>query len=415
MRRGGLVGLAVRRRANSGQNARMNRNILIAGGGIGGLAAALACARAGWPAQLIERAVAFGEVGAGIQMGPNVVRLLHGWGLEPALQAVAAYPQALQVRGAAKGVELARLRLGARVFDTYGAPYVAVHRADLLDLLLNAVRQERGVQLHLGQSLEALTHDPVDVRVVTLDGQTLKGDALIGADGLWSRTRQLLLHDAPPRVTGHLAYRAMVAQSELPERLRSQNITVWLGPKLHVVQYPVRCGEMLNVVGIVQGRIDGYVNDWSHRTNARLLRTALQGCCADLQDLVAGIGSWTLWALCDRPPMVGPHEQAQGRVALLGDAAHPMRPYLAQGAGMAIEDAACLQQVLGLPGLGMAERLQHYARRRWQRNARVQARSIRNGQIFHATGPLRWGRDLAMRLLGERLLDVPWLYRGAVD
>lgn len=345
-------------------------------------------------------------------MGPNVVRVLQGWGLGPALHTVAACPDALCVRAADSGAVLGQLRLGQRAVDTYGASYLAIHRADLLDLLLQQVTRETEVQLHLGQSVEALVQDPVDVRVVTLDGLSFKGDALIGADGLWSQTRQLLLGGAPPRVTGHLAYRAMVRQSELPERLRSQNVTVWLGPRLHVVHYPVRRGEMLNVVGIVQGSIDGYVNDWNHRTNARVLRTALLDACAELHDLVDMIGQWTLWALCDRPPMRSAREQAQGRVALLGDAAHPMRPYLAQGAGMAIEDAACLQQMLSLQGLDMTERLQRYALQRWQRNARVQARALRNGQIFHATGALRWARNLAMRVGGERLLDLPWLYNG---
>ena len=134
--------------------------------------------------------------------------------------------------------------------------------------------------------------------------------------------------------------------------------------------------------------------------------------CGALQALIAAIQTWRLWALCDRPPMAGAQQQAQGRVALLGDAAHPMRPYMAQGAGMAIEDAACLQSVLAQREVPMAQRLTAYAQQRWQRNARVQARSIRNGQIFHATGVVRWGRDLSMRLLGERLLDVPWLYQG---
>lgn len=387
----------------------MTRQIVLAGGGIGGLAAALACARAGRPVQLIERASAFAEVGAGIQMGPNVTRLLRGWGLEEPLRQVAAFPEALRVRSAASGAELGHLRLGASLQQRYGAPYATVHRADLHQLLLQAVEQTDAT-LRLGQSLEAFTPGPGGVQVHTAQGLALEGEALVGADGLWSRVRQLLLGDAVPRVTGHLAYRALVAQQDLPGRLRSQQVTVWLGPRLHVVQYPVRGGQWLNVVGIVHGRVDGSPDDWDHSAHAQGLLAALVGTCSALQDLVAAIGAWRLWVLCDRPPLQGPHEHASGPVALLGDAAHPMRPYLAQGAGMAIEDANCLQQVLGLPGLPMAQRLQHYAQQRWQRNARVQARAIRNGQIFHATGLMRWGRDASMRLLGERLLDVPWLY-----
>lgn len=390
----------------------MTKQILIAGGGIGGLAAALACTQAGWPVQLLERAREFGEVGAGIQIGPNVVRILHRWGLEPALRQVAAFPDVLQVRSASSGAELGRLRLGERVRARYGAPYATIHRSDMQQLLLKAVEQRADVKLHLGQWLESFVQEGDGVRVQTLDGLALQGEALVGADGLWSSVRQLLLEDAAPRVTGHLAYRAMVLQQDLPERLRSQQVTIWLGPDLHLVQYPVRCGRWLNVVGIVHGLVDGNLDDWDHDTNAQGLRAALTGTCSPLQDLIGAIDHWRLWALCDRPPMKGAHEQAKGRVALLGDAAHPMRPYMAQGAGMAIEDAACLQQVLIRPGLTMAQRLQAYAEQRWQRNAQVQARSIRNGQIFHARGFMRWARDLSMRLAGERVLDVPWLYRG---
>jgi salicylate hydroxylase len=200
--------------------------------------------------------------------------------------------------------------------------------------------------------------------------------------------------------------------------LRSQQVTAWLGPQLHVVQYPVRRGEWLNVVAIVHGRTQGDPQSWDHSANGMTLQRHMVSTCPPLQDLIHAIEYWRLWGLSIRAPMRGPHEQAQGRVALLGDAAHPMLPYLAQGAGMAIEDAAELGRVLASNSpakpLGpMHEVMSHYAARRWQRNARVQARAIRNGQIFHATGPIRWGRDAAMKLLGERLLDVPWLYGGA--
>jgi salicylate hydroxylase len=230
---------------------------------------------------------------------------------------------------------------------------------------------------------------------------------------LWSRVRQNLLKDADPVATGHLAYRAMVEQSSLPQHLRSQQVTAWLGPKLHVVQYPVRRGEWLNVVAIVQGRQTGNAQSWDRGANAVKLRRSLSRTCAPLQDLINAIEQWRLWGLSIRPPMCAAKEQAQGRVALLGDAAHPMVPYLAQGAGMAIEDAHVLGQVLAGTAADVPAALQDYASRRWQRNAMVQTRALRNGQIFHAAGLVRWGRDAAMKLLGERLLDQPWLYRGA--
>ncbi|MBK6591736.1 MAG: FAD-dependent monooxygenase [Burkholderiales bacterium] len=390
----------------------MEKQILIAGGGIGGLAAALACSRAGWSATLMERTREFGEVGAGIQMGPNVVRRLHAWGLEDDLKKVAAYPEMLRVRSADTGDVLGRLPLGERARKLYGAPYATIHRADLHTLLLKAVEKDGTVQLHLGRWLESFLDIGPAVQVTALDGAQLEGQALVGADGLWSTVRQNLLNDAEPRITGHLAYRALIAQRELPAFLRSSNVTVWMGPDLHVVQYPVRRGHWLNVVAIVKGQVIGDVDDWDQETHTSDLRAAMGRTCNRLQDLVSAINNWRLWALCDRPPMVSAGEQAKGRVALLGDAAHPMRPYMAQGAGMAIEDATCLQAVLSGPERPMAERLQAYANERWRRNARVQARSIRNGQIFHAKGLMRWGRDAAMDVLGTRLLDVPWLYRG---
>ncbi|MDP3310346.1 MAG: FAD-dependent monooxygenase [Polaromonas sp.] len=392
----------------------MLRQALIAGGGIGGLAAALAVSRAGWDVRLYERAPVFSEVGAGIQLGPNVVKVLHGWGLADALAGVAAFPERLEVRSALTGETLGVLRLGSVMAQRYGAPYATVHRADLHGLLLGAVRQA-GVGLKLNHTLDRFTQDADTVTVQSADDPPVEAEVLIGADGLWSPVRQWLLADGSPRSTGHLAYRALVRQADLPQALRSSHVTAWLGPRLHVVQYPVCGGEWLNVVAIVQGAVPGDPDDWDRGTEAQELLAALAGTCVALQNIVRAVPAWRLWALCDRPPMQGAHEHAQGRVALLGDAAHPMRPYLAQGAGMAIEDAAELGSVLAQaldPALGVPVMLNRYALNRWQRNARVQARAIRNGQIFHADGVVRWGRDMSMKLLGERLLDVPWLYGG---
>ena len=418
----------------------MIRQALIAGGGIGGLAAALSASRAGWDVRLYERAPAFSEVGAGVQLGPNVVRLLHGWGLKDALARVAAFPSRLQVRDAVSGRELGVLPLGQQMLQKYGAPYATIHRADLHALLLQAVQARDKVWLKLNSCVANYGDSGREVTLKTeatavspagevpgvkplLSASLLEveSDALIGADGLWSRVRQLMLNDAPPRVTGHLAYRAMLPQTSLPERLRSQQVTVWLGPSLHVVHYPVRGSEWLNVVAIVQGQVAGDLQNWDHSANGADLQASTRLTAVMLRDLIQAVtdgGSktgptWRLWALCDRPPMSGAHQQAKGRVALLGDAAHPMRPYLAQGAGMAIEDAAELGSALAQaldPSLDVPTVLQRYALNRWQRNARVQARSERNGQIFHAEGPLRWARDASMKLLGEKLLDMPWLY-----
>ena len=391
----------------------MSCTALIAGGGIGGLASALAVSRAGWDVKLLERTPSFSEVGAGIQLGPNVVKVLHGWGLADALEDVAAFPERLQVRSAVSGNVLAELRLGGVMAERYGAPYITVHRADLHALLLSAVQRQTGAVLYLDRPVQGFTQGAQSVTAQTACGQALDGDVLVGADGLWSAVRQHLLSDGPPRRTGHLAYRALVAQSQLPERLRSQLVTVWLGPRMHCVHYPVKNGEWLNTVAFVHGQVGKDLHDWDHSANATGLASALAGSCTGLQDLVRAVPDWRLWVMHDRTPMQNATQLARGRVALLGDAAHPMRPYLAQGAGMALEDAAALGVALGSVQSSpqkVPSALGRYAQGRWQRNARVQAQALRNGQIFHAQGLLRWSRDVSLRLLGEKLLDMPWLY-----
>ncbi|MBS0466339.1 MAG: FAD-dependent monooxygenase [Proteobacteria bacterium] len=398
----------------------MQKQVLIAGGGIGGLAAALGSARAGWEVRLFERAGEFTEVGAGVQIGPNVVRRLQAWGLHRALQAVAAFPGRLCVRSAISGAELGALRLGATAIERYGAAYATIHRADLHGMLLDVARKSSLVHLNLNHRVERYAEQDgaVSVLLTRGDGKSIEveGDALIGADGLRSGIRAQLLGEAPTRASGHLAYRAVLRQDALPKKLRSSAVTVWLGPDLHVVQYPLRRGELLNVVAIRHGQPPADLDSWNHGANAAELEAALAQACTPLQDLIRAVPhyghGWRLWPLLDRPPVAGPQEMARGLVALLGDAAHPMRPYLAQGAGMAIEDAVELEQSLALHDVEAQLCLRRYALNRWQRNARVQQRSQRNGEIFHAGGLLRWGRDMAMGALGERLLDQPWLYGG---
>lgn len=390
----------------------MDKDILVAGGGIGGLAAAYALAHKGAQVTLLEQSSEFGEVGAGIQLGPNVVRILEAWGLGEALRGVAAFPECLRVRNAMNGAVLGELPMGQAMVQRYGASYVTIARADMHGLLLDAVRRQGKVHLHLSSEVTRVDQDEHAVRVQTLT-QNFHAPVLVGADGVWSRLRKEVVDDGAPRVTGHLAFRALVPQADLPEKLRSKVVTAWLGRDFHVVQYPVRRGEWLNVVAIVHGHVYGDPKHWDHSANAAELRTRLAGATKALRDLVHAIPNWRLWALSDRPPMRSASEHARGRIALLGDAAHPMRPYLAQGAGMAIEDADTLARVLDANPDDVPAALQSYANLRWQRNARVQARAIRNGEIFHLRGPMQVGRDLSLRLLGEKLLDVPWLYRGA--
>lgn len=394
---------------------------LVAGGGIGGLAAGIACARAGFDVRVFERTADFTPIGAGIQLGPNVTRVLHGWRLDAALAAVASFPDCLLVRHAHSGAELGTLALGDRTLQHYGAPYATVHRADLQQLLLDAFGGLPHTHIDFGRAIDAFAQDDAGVATRTADacGDAGPVDLLVGADGLWSTVRDQLLADGAPQVTGHLAYRALVRQSDLPLAVRNRRqVNVWLGRRLHVVAYPVRGGDWLNVVGIVHRRHDRAPTaprGWDEATDAADLLEAIGDCSATLEALIQAVPSWRLWVLYDRSPMRSAREHGYGRVVLIGDAAHPMRPYLAQGAGMAIEDAATLEMVLhSAASADVASALSRFAQQRWQRNARVQARARRNSDIFHATGLVAFGRDASLRLLGQRLLDLPWLYGHAV-
>lgn len=396
----------------------MQNKITIVGGGIGGMATALALCRSGHSALVLERAPSFSEVGAGIQLGPNVVRILQAWGQMDRLKSVAYFPPALQARNAITGKVVGEKRLGQETVQRYQAPYATIARADMHSLLVAAVAQNGGIDMHLGHEVTAVTQDEKSVHLQVLRTETGSTDVvdtklLVGADGLWSRVRAHVMRSGGPRQTGHLAYRAMVPMTALPAHMRTQVVTAWMGPDFHVVHYPVRGGELLNVVVIVQGDSPGDLADWDHSANAAEIQLLLGRAHPSLRDLIYAIAHWRLWALCDRVPMRGSEEHYSGRVALVGDAAHPMRPYLAQGACMALEDAAALARQLSIKvSSTVPMALAAFAAERWQRNARVQARSIRNGEIYHAKGWMQVARDTALRLAAPRLMDVPWLYRA---
>ena len=405
--------------------------VLIAGGGIGGLAAALALSQASSAAhgptlqlQVWEHKLAWSEQGAGIQLGPNAVRHLQAWGLGPALEQVAFQPQHLVVCNAhaRKGQDhvLGRLRLGQRMQDRYGAPYFTLARADLHQLLLSAVKA-LPVELQLARRVVSSKAEPqVEVKWEDLkrvsDSEALHTqifDAVVGADGIWSDVREALLHDGPAHSTGHCAYRAQLPMQALPAQLRSFDVTVWLGRRFHVVHYPVKGGTVMNVVVIVQG---SPCDKGQWLTQITSVPSAGHRVATQLLDVLNAVDDWQSWPLFDRPPLHGPQAMAQGHVALLGDAAHPMRPYLAQGAAMAIEDAQALAEAWGpqvssaAPELQIPQAMKAYALKRWRRNAQVQRRAQRNGFVFHLQGPMAWARDRSIQWLGESVLDIPWLY-----
>jgi salicylate hydroxylase len=406
-------------------NPRMSASdVLVVGGGMAGLAAAWVCARAGRSVTLVEQAHAFGEVGAGLQLGPNAVRVLAEWGLDNALASCAAYPDKLQARDARDGRLLGELPLGERARRLYGHPYATVHRADLHALLHQALVAQSGPDtLRLDTRLSDWSATGEGVRVQLESRSHGSGEcmaqALLGCDGLWSRVREGLLADGPPTPTGHLAYRGLIPMADAPRALRQGAVVAWLAPHWHAVHYPVRRGEWLNLVVVIDVGVAACraLTGWDHAASAADLNTALVAPVhRDLQPLLDAVPHWRMWPLNDRAPLTASRQQAQGPVALLGDAAHPMRPYLAQGAAMALEDAWALghllQAVPAAQTVDWSALLDQWARQRWARNAWVQARSRRNGRVFHATGVVRLARNLALRAGGERLMDVPRLYAG---
>lgn len=412
-------------------------HLLVAGAGIGGLGAALALSRIGLRVTVLEQANAFGEVGAGVQISPNAFGVLSGWGLSDALHRVANFPQAVQARDAATHQLLGQLELGGvggKAHASYGFDYVTIHRADLHQVLLDAVRQQPLVTLQLNAKIVDISESELAVQVTTEQGVAYTADALIGCDGLWSRVRQHVLAGTAlaglPLATGHVAWRALLPMALVPTELRSERITAWLAPQMHAIAYPVLLGQFLNLVVVTHDdKLESTPNpqSWSRdATGQSPLKTMknqaqpaqiLPGVLSNLLQSVtqAGGGGWTRWTLFDRDPMRSSLEMAHPahpRMALLGDAAHPMRPYLAQGAAMALEDAQAIAAAVHQCAGDLPAALQLYAKMRWQRSARVQARSRRSGQIFHLKGPLRWARDAAMGVFGHRLMDLPWLYHG---
>lgn len=392
--------------------------LLLVGGGVGGLAAALALGQNAVATQLFEQSPAFTEVGAGIGLGPNAVRRLQAWGLLQALQAKAFAPSQLVVRDAHNGRQLGCLPMGPALMQRYGAPYLTIHRADLHQVLLDALKAQGSTELHLGHALQNCQTgtQSVDTQWLGADGQTLpqQSQALLGADGINSRVRNQVWGEQSLHASGHWAYRSLLPMQALPLSWRGDEMGLWLGPRLHVVHYPVRGGEWLNVVVLVEAGDAAQTPGWdTHRSaqqTADDLTHALKGTCSRLQDLVRMAEHWRAWALFDRPSLQRAGDMAKGRVALLGDAAHPMLPYLAQGAGMAIEDAHALAEHWQHKGLVVEQRLQAYAQARWQRVAKVQARARRNAKLFHASGAVAWARNAAMQWGGAAVMDMPWLY-----
>lgn len=397
---------------------------LIAGGGIGGLTAALCLAAQGIKVEVLERAQAIGDIGAGIQLSPNASRVLHALGLEAALQAQAFWPQGTQFRDWQTGETLSERPLGQAARDRYGAPYYHIHRGDLIKVLERAAQASPLIRLRTATQVMAHTLDQTGAGVslqVTSQGQkqTIRGDLMVGADGIHSVIRAELWGDSAPRFTGNVAWRALVPVERLPVGLVRPMSTAWWGPDKHFVHYYVRGGALVNCVCVVEKQ--GWeVESWTERGSLTELQADFAGWHDDLQQLIAQIDEAALykWALFDRDPMP---QWGRGVVTLLGDACHPTLPFMAQGAAMAIEDAAVLAGCLGAtPDSGaahqradaanLAERLQRYEQLRRDRTASIQLGSRRNARTFHLSGIEAERRNRALREGPERPMDEIYGY-----
>ena len=382
--------------------------ILVVGGGIGGLGAALALARAGHAVRVIEKAAEFREIGAGIQLGPNVFAMFDRLGIRTAIDATAVRPDALVMRCALRGQEVTRVPLGGRFAERFGNPYAVIHRADLHAALLDACRTTQGIQLETGRDAIGLNQDEQGVSLQLADGTTLRGRALVGADGLWSRIRADVIGDGPPDVSGHIAYRAVLPMTNVPDELRRRDVVLWAGPRIHLVHYPLRRGELMNLVAVFHS--DHYAEGWDQRGDPALLWRHFAGTRPEVRAMLERIETWRFWVLCDREPKRG---WTSGRVTLLGDAAHPMLQYLAQGANMALEDAVCLADQLTVHGGDVAAAFTAYEEIRILRTARVQITARLYGEIYHAGGVKAELRDQLLAGGGEGAWDgMAWLYGG---
>jgi salicylate hydroxylase len=393
-----------------------SRTIIVAGAGIGGLTAALALIRAGFRVVVIEQAERLEETGAGIQLSPNATGILVNLGAGEHLKQLAVAPEAIRVMRAKSAREIMRIPLGRAAELHYGAPYWVIHRADLQAALAGAVREHPDIELKLGRQFEDLAPHAKGLTIVHRSGNERRQDiglALIGADGIWSTVRNHLFPEAQPQFSGLIAWRGTLDARELPREYTAPRVQLWMGPKAHLVVYPISGGKQINLVAVVPGTWNR--PGWSTPGEPNELKDAFGGTrwAGAARMLIGAVDSWRKWALFTLAEGCEWHE---GSVALLGDAVHGMLPFAAQGAGMAIEDAAMLAKVLSEtplePGAQVAAALQRYARARRARVTRVQQLARRQGRIYHMTGALALARDLAIRALGPQrmLARQAWIY-----
>jgi len=383
--------------------------ILVSGGGIGGLAAAYALARQGLPVRVFEQSPEFREVGAGIQLGPNIFRVLEKIGLKDAILADVHRPPAQEMRDALTGKLIIRIPLGQAFFKRFGQPYAVTHRADIHGTFLKACQDSNLITLENSRRVDSYEDHGDGVTAVLDGGERAQGRALIGCDGMWSKIRDRIVGDGKPRVSGHIAYRAVLKREDVPEDLWRPDVILWAGPRTHFVHYPLRRGELYNLVAVFHS--DQYEEGWNTKGSTDLLWQHFKGQRPEVLRMLERIETWRMWVLCDREPV---KHWSEGNVTLLGDAAHPMLQYLAQGACMATEDAVVLAEKAAASPEDLPAAFKAYSQDRYLRTARVQIMARVYGDFYHARGVTAELRDLALadRTPEQSYDGIAWLYGG---
>jgi 2-polyprenyl-6-methoxyphenol hydroxylase-like FAD-dependent oxidoreductase len=379
--------------------------VLIAGGGIGGLAAAMGLAQKGVPSLVLEKASQLGEIGAGIQLGPNAFHAFDTLGVGDAARGLAVYVDSLRLMDALTAEPICEIPLGDAFRTRFGNPYAVVHRGELHGVFLRACQAHPLVELRTSAAIDTYVQDDDGATVHLASGEEVRGALLIGADGLWSKVRAQMVGD-DVRVSGHSTYRSVIPTADMPEDLRWNSATLWAGPKCHIVHYPLQGGTSWNLVVTYHNHAPKPVA--GHPVSHDEVRRGFEHVSERARQLIDRGRDWKLWVLCDRDPIMA---WTEGRVALLGDAAHPMMQYMAQGACMAMEDAVCLADELGRDV--SAEALGRYCERRRLRTARVQLQSREMGtHVYHPEGAHAALRNAVMRARapGEWYDQVAWLY-----
>jgi len=375
-------------------------------------------ARRGFRVTVLEQAQRLEETGAGIQLSPNATRTLIELGLDVALRPLAIAPGALRVMNSISGREIARIPLGEFAEDRYGAPFWLIHRADLLGALADAASRQLGITIKLDRQVQDFVVHPNGLTVSALTATGIadeRGVAVLAADGLWSPLRRQLGDRVPPRFTGRAAWRGSVAARDVRAEFREPAVHLWIGPNAHLVHYPVRAGQLINIV-VIAADPDGDRNNGLPIRSTITTRADLLSALSDdnwampARTLLRLPDAWQKWPLYERQPL---KRWSEGAAALLGDAAHPMLPYLAQGAAMAIEDAAVVADCLARQPDDAARALRAYRSARQRRTQKIQFASARNGARYHSGWPKSWLRDAAMRTIGGKglLKHYDWIYR----